>query len=125
MFDHVRTVAVYVEDKERAKSFYTEVLGFTVTADLGPDLCFLRTRSGKLHLYLSGGCRPGPPRADATRLGFFLETTESAHETHRRLVAAGVNVLDETPEEVGEDTFTFRFLDPDGNILEAVGKGES
>ena len=29
----------------------------------------------------------------------------------------------DAPEEVGENTYTFRFRDPDGNILEATGGG--
>ena len=121
MFEDVRTVAVYVSDTERAKRFYIEILGFQLRVQVHESLCFLASASGRVHVYLEGGHRAAPNGPDATRLGFFLETEGPARDAFDRLKEAGVTLLDEAPEEVGDGVFVFRFLDPDGNVLEATG----
>ena len=55
MFKDVKTVAVYVSDLERAKKFYTDILGFHLSAQVSDDLCFLKASSGLVHIYLKGG----------------------------------------------------------------------
>ena len=122
MFESIRTVAVYVTDLGRAKTFYTEVLGFEVTAEVTPTLCFLRSRSGKISLYLEGGQKPAKTDARTVRLSFFLQTEQSAKDVYKALKARGVKLLQEAPEPVDENTSCFQFEDPDGNILEVSGK---
>jgi catechol-2,3-dioxygenase len=52
MFTNIRALAIYVTDMQRAKKFYMDVLGFELSADLGPNLCFLKSQVGEyLHLY--------------------------------------------------------------------------
>ncbi len=121
MFKSIHTLAIYVSDMERAKRFYTEILGFDVRADLCPTLCFLISKSGNINIYLEAGHKPNPVDMDDTHLSFFLETEKSAKETFDALKAAGVEILNDAPEEVGDGVFAFQFLDPDGNILEATG----
>lgn len=121
MFKGVNTLAVYVSDMERAKAFYAGVLGFEVRAEPAPDLCFLVSGSGELHIYLEAGHRVSRLDEDVCRLSLFLQTEGSVFEVYNRLEGAGVELLDDAPEEVGENTYTFRFRDPDGNILEATG----
>ena len=122
MFESIRTVAVYVTDMGRAKTFYTEVLGFEVTAEVSPTLCFLRSRSGKISLYLEGGQKPAKIDAQTVRLSFFLQTEQSAKDVYKALKAKGVKLLQEAPEPVDENTSCFQFEDPDGNILEVSGR---
>jgi len=119
MFKGLNTIAVYVSDMERAKRFYTEVLGFNLRVDLAPTLSFLQF--GNIHVYLEAGHKPAAVDNESTRLGFFLETENSARETFDALKAAGVTILNDAPVEVGDGVYVFRFLDPDGNILEATG----
>lgn len=121
MFDRVRALAIYVTDMERAKEFYTKVLGFRVSAEVGPTLCFLKSRSGDIDLYLEGGKKPGSIDSESCRLSFFLGPKKSAFETYEALRAANVRLLQEAPEFVGDDTYCFQFLDPDGNIIEVAG----
>lgn len=121
MFARVTAVAVYVTDKERAKRFYTEVLGFDVTVDLGPELCFLRSKSGEIDVYLEGGMKPAAVDRASSRLSFFLRAEQSAQETYSRLRQAGVKLLQTAPEAVDERTACFQLQDPDGNILEVCG----
>lgn len=121
MFKSIHTIAVYVSDMERARRFYTKVLDFKVKHDLGPSLCFLISDSGNINIYLEAGHKPNPVDMDDTHLSFFLSTEKSAKETFDALKAAGVEILNDAPQEVGDGVFAFQFLDPDGNILEATG----
>jgi len=119
MFKSINTIAVYVSDMERAKKFYVKVLGFDVKVDLGPTLSFLQ--SGDIHVYLEAGHKSATVDNNSTRLSFFLETEKTAKETFDALKAAGIKTLEDAPEEVGDGVYAFQFLDPDGNILEAIG----
>jgi catechol 2,3-dioxygenase-like lactoylglutathione lyase family enzyme len=122
MFIDVSCLAVYVTDYERAKRFYTDVLGFDVRVELGPNLCFLVSKSGGVNIYLEGGYEPSAADDRTARLGFFLDTEKSVFETYEDLKAAGAELLQDAPEQVGDDRFVFRLADPDGNIIEVSGK---
>ncbi len=121
MFKEINTIAVYVNDIGLAKDFYTRVLGFEIRAELGPNLCFLVSKSGGIHIYLEGGYKLNRVDEDTTRLSFFLEAERPITDVFAELKEAEVDLLDEAPSEVGDNVFTFRFRDPDGNILEVSG----
>ncbi len=120
MFSSIITVAVYVTDLERAKAFYTDILGFQVAADIPPSLCFLKSASGKINIYLEGGQKPSSVDCETSRLSFFLQGEGSASSIHSHLKEKGVRVLQDAPQFVGDDTYCFQFEDPDGNILEVA-----
>ena len=122
MFTDVSCLAVYVTDYERSKRFYTKILGFEVRVELGPDLCFLVSKSGKINIYLEGGYKAGPINEQRARLSFFLDAEKSVYETYEALKSAGAKILQDAPEQVGDGTYAFRFEDPDGNIIEVAGK---
>ncbi len=122
MFTDVSCLAVYVTDYERSKRFYTDVLGFDVRVELGPNLCFLVSKSGNVHVYLEGGYETSLAGERTARLSFFLDTEKSVFETYDTLKAAGVKLLDDAPEQVGDDRYVFRFADPDGNIMKVSGR---
>jgi predicted enzyme related to lactoylglutathione lyase len=122
MFKSIRSLAVYVSDMARAQKFYTEILGFEITADLGPNLCFLNSKAGKIPIYLEGGQKAASIDNQTCRLSFFLEAEKSASETYAVLKKAGVKLLQAEPELVADDTACFQFQDPDGNIIEVSGK---
>ncbi len=121
MFKSIGALAVYVTDKERAKEFYTSVLGFEVTVDLGPTLCFLKSPNGAIDIYLEGGMKPAEVGQDTTRLSFFLKAQAPAQEIFESLSKAGAHLLQEQPEPVDDNTACFQLLDPDGNIIEVCG----
>lgn len=121
MFKSIGALAIYVTDMKKAKKFYTEILGFEVSAEIGPNLCFLKSKSGDIHIYMEGGNKPTSIDNQSTRLSFFLQAEDSASETYAALKAAGVKLLQEAPELVGDDTYCFQFEDPDGNIIEVAG----
>jgi len=122
VFKDVQTLAVYATDMARSRQFYTEVLGFKVRAEVHPGLCFLSSPNGKIDIYLEAGMKPAAVDNCTARLSFFLETEATAAETFAHLKAAGVRLLQDAPEEVGDGIFCFQFLDPDGNVLEACGR---
>ena len=122
MFKSIGSLAVYVTDLEKAKKFYTETLGFEVSADLGPTLCFLKSKSGGIDIYMVGGNKPASIDNQTSRLSFFLRTEKPASEIHATLKKARVELLQDAPEFVGDATYCFQFKDPDGNILEVAGK---
>jgi predicted enzyme related to lactoylglutathione lyase len=122
VFKSIRALAIYVTDMGRAKKFYTEILGFQVSAELGPNLCFLESASGDIHIYLEGGNKPTSIDKKTSRLSFFLQAAKSAPETYAVLKKAGVKLLQDAPEFVGDGTLCFQFEDPDGNIINVAGK---
>jgi catechol 2,3-dioxygenase-like lactoylglutathione lyase family enzyme len=121
LFENITTVAVYVSDADRAKKFYTEILGFQVAADIHPNLCFMKSESGRINIYLEGGKSCASVDEGTCRLSFFLQAEKSAQEVFDHLRSEGVKLLQEAPELVGDDTYCFQFEDPDGNILEVAG----
>ena len=121
MFRSIGSLAIYVTDLERAKKFYVEILGFKISADLGPTLCFLASESGDIDIYLEGGHKPSTVDNRTSRLSFFLRSEKSAADTFDALKTAGVKLLQSKPEPVGDDTYCFQFSDPDGNVIEVAG----
>jgi len=122
MFNKISALAIYVTDLARAKKFYTKVLGFELVVELGPNLCFLKSKSGNINIYLEGNKKPAQIDNQTSRLSFFLQAEKTAPETYAYLKAAGVKLLQKAPELVGDDTACFQFEDPDGNIIEVCGK---
>ena len=121
MFKDIKTVAIYVSDKEKAKRFYTEILGFVESVDLGPNLCFLRSENGKINIYLQGGMKKTNYNSDNCRLSFFLRAEDSIYHIFEYLQNAKVTILQKQPEIVGDNIGTFQFLDLDNNIIEVEG----
>jgi len=122
LFKSIRALAVYVTDLKKAKRFYTEILGFELSVDLEPNLCFLKSKSGDINIYMEGGKKQTLIDNQTCRLSFFLQAERSASETYASLKVAGVKLLQEAPELVGDETACFQFEDPDGNIIEVCGK---
>lgn len=121
MFKSIRSLAVYTTDMKRAKKFYIEILGFETFSEATPQLCFLKSKSGEINIYLAGGYKPASTDNKISRLSFFLKPEKSAPETYALLKAAGVKLLQKTPEFVGDNTYCFQFEDPDGNVIEVAG----
>lgn len=121
MFKSIRSLAVYTTDMKRAKKFYIEILGFETFSEATPQLCFLKSKSGEINIYLAGGYKPASTDNKISRLSFFLKPEKSASRTYDLLKAAGVKLLQEAPEFVGDNTYCFQFEDPDGNIIEVAG----
>ena len=109
----VAQVAIPVEDLERAKSFYRDVLGLEHLFDAPPGLVFFRC--GETRLMLS---RPeGPESAGSSILYYGVEDVEAAH---RAMADSGV-AFEEAPRCIakvdGRDVWLAVCRDSEGNLL--------
>ena len=109
------------ESFDRAKKFYTEVLGLAVTKDMGGDSAMFGAGSGSMFMVYE---RPGMPAPENTALGFAL-TADRFDATVSELRAKGV-VFEEydmpdlkTVDGVATDGDAKMawFKDPEGNII--------
>jgi predicted enzyme related to lactoylglutathione lyase len=119
MIKDILGVAIYVDDFETARDFYAHTLGLELASQSGPNACFFRIADNPNAVYLEGGHPRHSVPADATQLSFML-AVDSAPEQFVRLTEAGVRMVHDTPQELGEGNFWFRFYDPAGNIVEMV-----
>jgi methylmalonyl-CoA/ethylmalonyl-CoA epimerase len=90
----IAQIAIVVEDLERAKAFYREILGLAHLFDAPPGLAFFQC--GETRLMLS---RPeGPDTAGSSILYYGVEDVEAAYEDMRRKGVA----FDEPPRRIAE-----------------------
>jgi len=117
----LHTVALYVEDQDRAKRFYVETLGFELRADqpgLGGIGRWLEVAPKGAQTALMLADAAGWGRQD--RIGKSADVTlrcEDARALHAELAAKEVPVTDPETQRFG--TF-IDITDPDGHTLRAV-----
>ena len=117
------TLLLVVEDVERARLFYTEVLGAELFREYGGDSAVLDFQGTWLLLVTGGGPTPGKPTvtfqppADPDRVDHQLTLRvpdcRAAYETLR---SRGARFLAPPVDRGGEIRAFFR--DPDGHLLE-------
>ena len=112
-------VAIYVDDFESARDFYAHTLGLEIASQAGPNACFFRINDNSSAVYLEGEHPHSSVDPHASQLSFML-VVDSAPEAFVRLTEAGVRMVHDEPQQLGEGNFWFRFYDPAGNIVEMV-----
>lgn len=121
MITELHTVALYVADQDRAKSFYVDTLGFELNADqagMGGIGRWIEVapRGGQTSLMLADAA--GWNKQD--RIGQSADLTlrcEDARALHAELAAQGVAVTEPQTQRFG--TF-IDITDPDGHQLRVV-----
>lgn len=112
----IRSVAVTVEDQDRALDFYVGTLGFEVRIDTGPGSAGrwieVAPPAGATTIALIAAPDGGHAAVDT---GIRLTTTDVASD-HVALRAAGVDVDPELSRWPGVPPM-FSFRDPEGNTL--------
>jgi len=119
-------VFLVVSDAQRAKDFYTRVLGFEIIEeDPAHGGVFMALREGGhvLDLVGIGGDAPPIPRAieeirprhGVGHVAFEVEDKTAFEASVAELRAKGVNILGATDHASQESVY---FCDPDGNVLE-------
>src|SRR5947199_3978973 len=108
-------VTVYVDDFARAYDFYAHTLGLERSSEAGDpstgvDACFFRLADNPQAIYLEGGHERAEQRPEASALSFMLQV-DSAPEAFVRLTEAGVRMVHDGPQEIGDGNFWFRFYD--------------
>jgi catechol 2,3-dioxygenase len=113
-------VHLKVSDLARSVKFYTEVLGFEVTAQLGHSAAFLS--AGGYHHYLglntwesAGGPRPAPGTTGLYHFASLLPSRRKLARTLKRVIDHGWPIEGAADHGVSEAIY---FNDPDGNGIE-------
>ena len=117
-FSYHSTV-LFVEDVERSKKFYTEVMGEEIELDLGKNVGFkngLAIWEGEYGRNVIFGDSSGGDYSSKKMLEIYYETEDMA-ETYEILKSAGVEFVHEVVEQPWRQ-LTVRFLDPDGHMIE-------
>lgn len=112
----VRAVGIYATDLEKSIRFYCDTLSFTLVTKIPPAIAILK--SGSVSLYIESGYKPNTNQQENVRATVFLDVSVPATEMFTHLKSAGVKILQEKPERLGDDVWWFQFEDVDGNILE-------
>jgi predicted enzyme related to lactoylglutathione lyase len=113
-------VAAYVDDLERAISFYRDVLGLEKAFDMGPSACFMKIND-EVGLYIEGGNEPLKVTPKTVRASFGL-TAESVRAMFERVKASEATIVHANgPQDMGGGQAWFQCYDPAGNLIEIVG----
>jgi catechol 2,3-dioxygenase-like lactoylglutathione lyase family enzyme len=120
----IATVALVVDEYDRAIAFYRDVLGLDLVADvpLGGDKRWVAVAGAggaRLLLAKADGEQQAAAIGNQTggRVGFFLETDDFERD-HARLVAAGVRFLEDPRHEAYGSVAVF--ADPFGNKWDLI-----
>lgn len=109
----IAQIAIAIEDLERAKSFYRDVLGLAWIADAPPSLSFFQC--GETRLMLSPA--EGPDTRGSSILYYDVEDIEAAHAT---MAAKGADFV-QAPHVVGrlgdKEVSLAICRDGEGNLL--------
>ena len=110
--------AVYGTDLARLRAFYEQLLGMQFLCEMSPGVLLT---VGDTQVYLEGGREASDsPRLKAVGTSLCLDCA-SVSAAERRLREADVEFIEDY-RELGPDFAMFRVLDPDGNVVELVGK---
>ena len=117
-FSHV---AIRVTDLERARRFYSEVIGFPVVLEL-EGVMLVQVGSGLMGIRADDeGAKPGdrfdPHRVGLDHVSFAVDTVEQLDRIKEDLDAAGVP-NDGVHDEPALKAMGLVFYDPDGIALE-------
>lgn len=117
------TLLLVVEDIERARSFYQEVLGADLVREYGGTSAVLRFQGSWILLVTGGGPTPGKPTvtfappADPDRVSHQLTLrVPDCRAAYEILRARGAEFLSPPVDRGGEIRAFFR--DPDGHLIE-------
>ena len=114
----VGSVSVFVEDLERARTFYVDQLGFAVRAEPHPGLLVLGESGTALMLYQVEPDNPTTPIG--IRTGITLADPDPA-AVLSRVTDSDERVIDQVDGPAGEDgsspVIAATLSDPDGNLL--------
>jgi catechol 2,3-dioxygenase-like lactoylglutathione lyase family enzyme len=115
-------VVLNVSDLERSVTFYTQVLGFSVSdvypAEMVPGgMVFMRCNADHHGVALVGGAKARPERADMHHLAFEVGTLDEVLRARDHLRKHGATVDFEGRRRAGCQ-IAVEFRDPDGHRLE-------
>jgi predicted enzyme related to lactoylglutathione lyase len=111
--------AIYVDDFEKSKTFYSELFGLAITSAEGSCGCFLGVGENPQAIYLEGGHPQKQTDAAGSNVSFMMRVAD-ARTAFNDLKGSGVRVVQPEPVHMGGGAYWFQFFDPSGNLLEMV-----
>jgi len=120
MIKQIATVAIYVEDQEKALAFWTETMGFTVYRNqpMGPAGNWIEVGPPGVETRLVLYPKSMMPNWAELKPSIVFEC-DDIEQTYADLAAKGVKFL-EAPQKMAWGTYA-RFEDPDGNVFVLKG----
>lgn len=125
-FLKIKETCLYINDLERAKSFYHGVLGLPVIHYQADKHLFLRAGESVLLLFNPDDSRQKtspPAHYGGGKQHFAFEVSSKSYDDAREEIAGkGIPIIDEVTWRSGKRSFYFN--DPEGNVLEILpGEG--
>jgi catechol 2,3-dioxygenase-like lactoylglutathione lyase family enzyme len=133
MSQSIQMMGLYVRDQDQALAFYTEKLGFRVSADVrNGDYRWLTVQHPDQPSFQLGLFMPGPPVHDAATaqtlqamvakgaMPPLLLEVDDVRAAFQRMRAAGVEFTQEPTDRYGSVDANFR--DPSGNGWKMIQK---
>ena len=111
-FTRMGHAAIHVSDLSRSVEFYRDLLGMDPAWTGDADWANLKLGEDDLSLVRRAGFRHPP------HLGFRVATYDDLQTAHAELSAKGIKI--QPIHEHRDQSSSFYFCDPDGNILEAL-----
>lgn len=115
----VAMISVYASDFDASFQFYHVLLALEHWHPMGDSACYF-TLPDERGMYLVGRCTPAHADIRSAHTTFAFEVA-SAQAMYRKLKAAGVELLQEEPVDMGQGYFWFQLYDPSGNVVEILG----
>ena len=121
-FLKIKETCLYMNDLEKAKFFYHEVLELPMIHYLPDKHLFLRVGQSVLLIFNpedSKNKKSPPAHYGGGKQHFAFEvSTDSYQEMKQRILLKGIEVIDEVTWNSGVKSFYFN--DPEGNVLEIL-----
>lgn len=124
-FLKIKETCLYIQDLEKAQSFYHELLGLPVISYVEGKHLFLRAGESVLLLFNAEDSRQktSPPgHYGGGKQHFAFEVKASRYtESKSEISGKGIEIVDEITWKSGLKSFYFN--DPEGNVLEILPEG--
>jgi len=116
--DSFAVIGIYVDNIDKAKEFYCDILGFEVENSY-EDGCILQLKSNGPTIILEKVDRPSTAVYPGGSQVVLCVTTDNISKTSKEYRGKGVNFLHDGPEPFVAGQF-MAMRDPAGNVLELI-----
>lgn len=115
----MRHVALFVENLEATRHFYTEMLGMQVEWQPDEDNVYLTSGNDNLALHRYTGQVQEADRQRLDHIGFIIDSMDDVDKWHEYFVANGVNIVAK-PKTHRDGARSFYCTDPSGTVVQLI-----